>query len=29
MPENKRLSNIVYARLVIDQLVGPDVERIL
>ena len=29
MPENKRLPNIVYARLVIDQLVGPDVERIL
>lgn len=29
MPENKRLSNIVYARLVIDQLVAPDVERIL
>lgn len=29
MPENKRLSNIVYARLVIDQLVGPEVERIL
>lgn len=29
MPENKRLSNIVYARLVIDRLVGPDVERIL
>ncbi|WP_169194259.1 glycosyltransferase family 8 protein [Devosia sp. MC1541] len=29
MPENKRLSNIVYARLMIDKLVGPDVERIL
>jgi lipopolysaccharide biosynthesis glycosyltransferase len=29
MPENKRLSNIVYARLVIDQLVASDVERIL
>lgn len=29
MPENKRLSNIVYARLMIDQLVGPDVERVL
>ncbi len=29
MPENKRLSNIVYARLVIDRLVGPDVTRIL
>lgn len=29
MPENKRLSNIVYARLMIDRLVGPDVERIL
>lgn len=29
MPENKRLSNIVYARLLIDRLVGPDVERIL
>src|SRR5690606_5017174 len=29
MPENKRLSNIVYARLMIDQLVGPEVERIL
>lgn len=29
MPENRRLSNIVYARLLIDRLVGPDVERIL
>jgi lipopolysaccharide biosynthesis glycosyltransferase len=29
MPENKRLSNIVYARLMIDKLVGPEVERIL
>jgi lipopolysaccharide biosynthesis glycosyltransferase len=29
MPENRRLSNIVYARLIIDRLVGPDVERIL
>jgi lipopolysaccharide biosynthesis glycosyltransferase len=29
MPENKRLSNIVYARLLIDRLVGSDVERIL
>lgn len=29
MPENKRLSNIVYARLMIDKLVGPDVSRIL
>lgn len=29
MPENKRLSNIVYARLMIDKLVGPDVERVL
>ena len=29
MPENKRLSNIVYARLMIDRLVGPDVERVL
>lgn len=29
MPENKRLSNIVYARLMIDRLVGPEVERIL
>ncbi|MBO9590416.1 glycosyltransferase family 8 protein [Devosia sp.] len=29
MPENKRLSNIVYARLMIDRLVAPDVERIL
>lgn len=29
MPENKRLSNIVYARLVIDRFVGPDVSRIL
>lgn len=29
MPENKRLSNIVYARLMIDRLVGPDVERLL
>lgn len=29
MPENKRLSNIVYARLMIDRLVGPDVTRIL
>lgn len=29
MPENKRLSNIVYARLMIDRLVGEDVGRIL
>lgn len=29
MPENKRLSNIVYARLMLDRLVGPAVERIL
>lgn len=29
MPENRRLSNIVYARLLIDRLVGSDVERIL
>ena len=29
MPENKRLPNIVYARLLIDRLVGPDVDRIL
>ncbi len=29
MPENRRLSNIVYARLIIDRLVGPEVERIL
>jgi lipopolysaccharide biosynthesis glycosyltransferase len=29
MPENKRLSNIVYARLMIDRLVGPDVQRVL
>lgn len=29
MPENKRLSNIVYARLMIDRLVGSDVERVL
>jgi lipopolysaccharide biosynthesis glycosyltransferase len=29
MPENKRLSNIVYARLMIDRLVGEQVERIL
>ncbi|WIY52911.1 glycosyltransferase family 8 protein [Devosia sp. YIM 151766] len=29
MPENKRLSNIVYARLMIDRLVGSEVERIL
>ncbi len=29
MPENKRLSNIVYARLMIDRLVGQDVERVL
>ncbi|MHA6299742.1 glycosyltransferase family 8 protein [Devosia sp. CAU 1758] len=29
MPQNKRLSNIVYARLMIDRLVGPEVERIL
>jgi len=29
MPENKRLSNIVYARLMIDRLVPPDVDRIL
>ena len=29
MPENKRLSNIVYARLMIDRLVGPEVSRVL
>ncbi|GGF38775.1 hypothetical protein GCM10011321_32180 [Youhaiella tibetensis] len=29
MPYNKRLTNIVYARLLIDRLVGPDVERVL
>lgn len=29
MPENKRLSNIVYARLMIDRLVGSEVARIL
>jgi lipopolysaccharide biosynthesis glycosyltransferase len=29
MPVNKRLSNIVYARLLIDRLVGPDVDRVL
>lgn len=29
MPENKRLSNIVYARLILDRLVGPEVERVL
>jgi lipopolysaccharide biosynthesis glycosyltransferase len=29
MPVNKRLSNIVYARLMIDRLVGADVDRIL
>ena len=29
MPENKRLSNIVYARLMIDRLLGPGVERVL
>jgi lipopolysaccharide biosynthesis glycosyltransferase len=29
MPENKRLSNIVYARLMIDRLVGSEVERLL
>jgi lipopolysaccharide biosynthesis glycosyltransferase len=29
MPENKRLSNIVYARLVIDQFVDPSITRIL
>lgn len=29
MPENKRLSNIVYARLMIDRLVGPEVARVL
>ena len=29
MPENKRLSNIVYARLMIDKLLGPDVARVL
>ena len=29
MPENKRLSNIVYARLLIDKLLGPDVEQVL
>lgn len=29
MPENRRLSNIVYARLMIDRLVGPEVERVL
>jgi len=29
MPVNKRLSNIVYARLMIDKLIGPDVARVL
>lgn len=29
MPENRRLSNIVYARLMIDRLVGPEVARVL
>ena len=29
MPENKRLSNIVYARLMIDKLLGPDIARVL
>ena len=29
MPENRRLSNIVYARLMIDRLVDKDVERVL
>lgn len=29
MPVNKRLSNIVYARLVIDRLIEPGVERVL
>lgn len=29
MPENRRLTNIVYARLVIDRLLPPDVRRIL
>lgn len=29
MPENRRLSNIVYARLIIDRLVGAGVDRIL
>ena len=29
MPENKRLSNIVYARLVIERLLGSEVERVL
>jgi lipopolysaccharide biosynthesis glycosyltransferase len=29
MPENKRLSNIVYARLMLDRLVGDEVQRIL
>ncbi|UXN74145.1 glycosyltransferase family 8 protein [Devosia sp. A8/3-2] len=29
MPVNKRLSNIVYARLMIDRLIGPDVARVL
>lgn len=29
MPENKRLSNIVYARLMIDRLVGDDVGRVI
>lgn len=29
MPENRRLSNIVYARLIIDRFLPPDVERVL
>ena len=29
MPENKRLSNIVYARLVLDRLLDPSIERVL
>ncbi|MFD2648162.1 glycosyltransferase family 8 protein [Devosia albogilva] len=29
MPENRRLSNIVYARLMLDQLLGSEVERVL
>jgi lipopolysaccharide biosynthesis glycosyltransferase len=29
MPYNKRLTNIVYARLIIDQLVDPSIERVL
>ncbi len=29
MPENRRLSNIVYARLIIDRFLPPEVERIL